>query len=136
MLRSPGEAGPQLNTSGQSTGKQPRLFFGWWIVAGTIVIQGLHSTLLFLSFGAYLDQLQSAFGWSRTALAGAFSLGRIESGLLGPFQGWAIDKFGPRVNIQIGTVLFGGGFMLLSQVNSLWQFYAVFFIHTNLQNTK
>ncbi|MBS25084.1 MAG: hypothetical protein CMQ28_05525 [Gammaproteobacteria bacterium] len=105
-----------------------KLFFGWWIVAGTIVIQGLHSTLLFLSFGAYLDQLQAAFGWSRTALSAAFSLGRIESGLLGPIQGWAIDKYGPRINIQIGTILFGGGFILLSLIQTLWQFYLVFFI--------
>lgn len=131
MLRSSSETDSQLKIPDLKPEKQKSsdgLFFGWWIVVGTIVIQGLHSTLLFLSFGAYLDQLQAAFGWSRTALSGAFSLGRIESGLLGPLQGWAIDKYGPRINIQVGTVLFGGGFILLSQIQTLWQFYAVFFI--------
>lgn len=104
------------------------MFFGWWIVSASGLIQGLQATFFFLSLGAYLNQLEAAFGWSRTALTGAFALGRTESALLGPLQGWAVDKFGPRVNIRVGTILFGAGFILLSRINTLWQFYAVFLI--------
>ena len=117
-----------LNIPGRVDSPRDRIFYGWWIVAGSWVIQGVQATLLFLSFGAYLAQLQATFGWSKTALSGAFSLGRVESGLLGPLQGWSVDKFGPRINIQIGTVMFGGGFILLSRVNALWQFYVVFLV--------
>ena len=103
---------------------KPRIFFGWWLVAAGSAVQLLHSSLLFLSQGAYLIELQAAFGWSKTSISGAFSLLRLESGFLGPVQGWLIDKYGARPLIRTGTVLFGGGFILLGQIQSLWHFYA------------
>lgn len=101
-----------------------RIFFGWQIVAAGFVIQILHSSLLFLSQGAYLVELQTAFGWSRSSISAAFSLLRLESGLLGPIQGWMIDRFGPRPVMRSGALLFGIGFIALGQIQSLWQFYA------------
>ena len=71
------------------------LFFGWWIVLGSYVIQVLNGALLFHAFSAYILPLQAEFGWSRAAVSGVFSLVRAESGLLGPLQGWAIDRYGP-----------------------------------------
>jgi MFS family permease len=102
---------------------KPRIFFGWWLVSSAFFIQILHSSLLFLSQGAYLLELQSAFGWSRSSLSAAFSMLRLESGLLGPLQGWMIDRFGPRPVMRIGATLFGVGFIGLGQIQSLWHFY-------------
>ena len=59
-------------------------------------------------------------------MAGAFALTRIESGLLGPLQGWLTDRFGPRIILQIGMVLYGIGFMLFSQVETVLTFYLSF----------
>jgi sugar phosphate permease len=70
--------------------------------------------------------LQQDFGWSKALVAGAFALTRIESGLLGPLQGWLVDRFGPRLILSIGTVLFGVGFILFSRVDSLLTFYLTF----------
>jgi MFS family permease len=70
--------------------------------------------------------LQSDFGWSKTALSGAYSLQRVESGMLGPIQGWMVERFGPRNVMRVGILIFGSGFMLFSQVNSLVTFYLVF----------
>ncbi len=105
-----------------------RIFFGWHIVAAGFFIQILHSSLLFLSQGAYLIELQAAFGWSRSSISAAFSLLRLESGFLGPLQGWMIDRFGPRPVMRIGALLFGLGFIALGQIQSLWQFYAALFV--------
>jgi MFS family permease len=107
---------------------QGRVFYGWWIVAAAGGVQYLASVLWMQSYGAYVVLLQSDFGWSKTVLAGAFALTRIESGLLGPLQGWLVDRFGPRPILQIGTLLFGLGFVLFSQVNSLVTFYLSFVI--------
>jgi len=38
-------------------------------------------------------------------------------------MGWLGDKYGPRLPIILGAISFGVGFSLLSQVNSLSQFY-------------
>jgi MFS family permease len=100
-----------------------RIFFGWQLVAAGFVIQILHSSLLFLSQGAYLIELQAAFGWSRSSISAAFSLLRLESGLLGPLQGWMIDRYGPRPVMRVGALMFGLGFIALGQIHSLWQFY-------------
>jgi sugar phosphate permease len=105
---------------------RPKIYFGWWIVAAGFSYQILHSSLLFLSQGAYLIELQTAFGWSKSSISGAFSLLRVESGLLGPVQGWMIDRFGPRPVMLIGTVLFGLGFILFGFIDSLWEFYLTF----------
>lgn len=103
-----------------------RVFFGWWIVGAGFVIQGLNGSLFFHAFSAYILPLQAEFGWSRSLLSGAFSMAQAEGGILGPLQGWMIDKFGPRAVMRIGIAVFGVGFILFSQVNSIWMFYAVF----------
>ncbi len=111
-----------------ASGPARRVFFGWWIVAGSFVIQALSGALLFQSFGAYVVYLQRDFGWSYAAIAGAFSLSRVESGMLGPFQGWLIDRFGSRTILQIGLVMFAVGFFLFSRIDALWQFYGVYLL--------
>lgn len=104
----------------------PKLFYGWWIVIAGFIVQLLNGGLLFQAFGAYFVHLQAEFGWSRSVLSGAFSLTRAESGILGPLQGWLIDRFGPRVLMRIGIILFGVGFMALGRVNSILSFYLIF----------
>ena len=103
-----------------------RLFYGWWLIAGGFGIQILHSSLLFLSQGFYLVELEMALRASRGAISWAFGLIRLESGLLGPLQGWMVDRYGPRPVMRGGTLLFGIGFILLGQVQSLGQLFAVF----------
>ncbi len=104
------------------------VFFGWYIVAGAGMIQLLQNGLLMQAYGAYIPLLRDEFGWSSAALAAAFSLQRVESGLLGPLQGWMLDRWGPRKVIALGTVIFGLGFMVFSQINSLTTFYVAFII--------
>jgi sugar phosphate permease len=70
--------------------------------------------------------LRDEFGWSKAALAGAFSLQQVENGMLGPLQGWLIDKFGPKLSLRVGVILFGLGFIAFSQVNSLITFYIAY----------
>lgn len=88
----------------------------------------LSSALLNHAYGAYLVLLQHEFGWSKTSLSVAFSLGRFESGLLGPVEGWLVDRFGPRAVMRVGLVIFASGFILFSRVDSLPAFYLAFLI--------
>ena len=102
------------------------VFFGWWIVAGGFLIQILNGGLLFHAFSAYVLPLQAEFGWSKSQVSGAFAMARAESGILGPAQGWAIDRFGPRAIMRVGIVMFGAGFIALSMVHSLPMYYGAF----------
>jgi len=102
------------------------VFYGWWIVASSAGVQLLASVLWMQSYGAYMVFLQEDFGWSKTLVAGAFAFTRIESGILGPLQGWLVDRFGPRFILTFGTVLFGIGFMFFSRIDSVLSFYLSF----------
>ncbi|MFH1568968.1 MAG: MFS transporter [Gemmatimonadota bacterium] len=102
------------------------VFYGWWIVAGGFTIQMLNGALLFHAFSAYVLPLQAEFGWNRTQLSGAFSMARAESGILGPIQGWLIDRYGPRRIMRIGTVLFAAGFFFFGRADSIYSFYGAF----------
>ena len=80
------------------------------------------------SYGLYTVVLHEEFSWSMTVLSGAFALTRVESGLLGPLQGWLVDRYGPRIILTVGLVMFGIGFLLLSQTDSLFSYYLIVFV--------
>jgi MFS family permease len=102
------------------------IFYGWYIVSAAGGLQLLSGLLWMHSYGAYVVLLQDEFGWSKALVAGAFALTRIESGILGPLQGWLTDKYGPRNVLGVGVVIFGIGFMAFSQITTLLEFYLTF----------
>ena len=106
------------------------VFYGWWLVGIAGVLMALGSAPLFQSVPAWFPVLQREFGWSRAKLSWAFSLSRVEGSVSGPLSGYLIDKMGPRHTVLVGMLIFGGGFLLFSQVKHLWQFYVVFLVMT------
>src|ERR1043166_4247441 len=53
---------------------------------------------------------------------------QLVGGVMGPVQGWVIDRFGPRTLMQAGIVLLGVGFFVFGQVHSLLAFYGAFLL--------
>ncbi len=105
-----------------------QVFFGWWIVLGAFLIQVLNGGLFFQAFQVYFNHLLLEFGWTRRQIALAFTLARAESGVLGPFQGWLVDRFGTRRVLQVGVLLYSGGFFLFANIEELWQYYGAYLI--------
>lgn len=105
---------------------KPRLFHGWKMVWASFGLQAIQTGLLQQSLGAYIAVLREEFGWGKAALAGAAVIQQVENALLGPIQGWLVDRFGSSVMVRGGILALGCGFMLFSQVESLTGFYAAF----------
>src|SRR5262245_52834111 len=105
-----------------------RVFYGWYMVGAAIGIQFLQAGLMSQAFGAYLAVLSEEQGWSKTALSGAAALQQMEVAILGPVLGWLLDRFGPKIFVRGGIVVFGTGLCLLSQVHTLPQFYGAFIV--------
>ena len=82
--------------------KRKGLFFGWWIVAVGIIGTAMNSGLSFHGTSAFFPALEEHFGWSRTAISGAFSLLRIEGAALGPVEGLLVDRLGAKRMVMIG----------------------------------
>ena len=91
-------------------------------------LQVLQAGLLHHAFGGYLAVLQDDRGWNKTQLSGAAALQQMESAIIGPALGWIMDRFGPQGVIRLGVVMFGLGFMALSFIDTLLEFYGAFIV--------
>lgn len=105
-----------------------RLFLGWWVVGGSILLQILTAGLFMQAYGTYVAVWKAEFGWSATVFATAFALQRGMMAVLSPFQGWLLDRFGPRVVIRAGLLVMALGFVLLAQVHTVIAFYLSFLV--------
>ncbi|HUF40673.1 MAG TPA: MFS transporter, partial [Verrucomicrobiae bacterium] len=97
----------------------------WWLVIVGCITHAVNTGFSYFGMSAYFPSFEREFGWSRTAISGAFSLARIESGLLGPIEGFVTDRVGPQRMIFIGLFLCAAGFFTLAFVDSLPMLYAV-----------
>ena len=87
------------------------------------MVQWYTSAIFWRGFQAFVPPILETFGWSRGVTGAAISIQRGESGLISPFVGVILDKYGPRKAMAFGVLLTGGGFVYMSQMQSLWQFY-------------
>lgn len=78
---------------------------------------------LFLSFGVFFNPILTDFNWTRALTSGAYSLCMILAGLLGVVMGRLNDKIGPRLVVTICGIFLSLGYLLTSQIGSIWQLY-------------
>lgn len=104
------------------------MFYGWYIVAATAVINALLGGLIFYGFTAMVDPIHLAFGWSYTQISLAMTLRGAELTVLNPFTGLLADRWPARPLMLVGMTIIGLGLFCLSQVNSLAMFYISFAI--------
>ncbi len=102
--------------------KKPRFFYGYIIVVAAFIIMALTFGLNH-TFGVFFKPLIAEFGWTRAATSAAYSLGTLVAGFWGIFAGRLSDRFGSRTVGIAGGFFLGLGFLLMSQVNAVWQFY-------------
>jgi MFS family permease len=98
-------------------------YYGWilMVVLGitTIISYGTSEYL----FGVLVVPMSTTFGWDRTSISGAFTLGLIIAGVIGVPIGPLLDRFGARLLMSCGSVLAGLILIGMAQMQTLWQFY-------------
>lgn len=115
-----------LNTGPEREG--PRIFYGWWLVVITGLVMIIATVPLFHAMFVWAVALERQFGWPRAQLGLAFTLTRIESGLIGPLEGYLVDKVGTRRMVLIGLLILGGGWILFSRIENIWMFYVAYVV--------
>ena len=68
----------------------------------------------------------AAFGVKLSQLQVTFSILIVFQTFLSPFQGYLIDRFGPRLLLSIGGVLTGLSWILASQVSDITHLYLTY----------
>ena len=102
------------------------IFYGWYLIGISSFMLMLMSTTVFQGTGTFFVALERNFGWNRTTLSGAFSLSRAEGALLGPLEGFLVDRLGTRTMVSIGFITMGLAFVFYSQIQNVFQFYIAY----------
>ncbi len=102
--------------------KEPRIFYGYIVATSSFFIQML-ITGSYITYGIFFNSFVAEFAWSRAVISGAASLFFFMFGLLGILAGRLNDKIGPRVIMTSCGIFLGLGYMLMSQIQSIWQLY-------------
>jgi len=95
-----------------------KVYYGWWVLAATMVINALGGGIHFYGFSVFFLPLRESLGVSAAAASLIFSLSRAEGAFEGPLVGYLIDRFGARLFVALGAVVMGVGYILLSTTHS------------------
>ena len=99
--------------------------FPWALVLALALAQLVAWGTFYYAFAILMTPMGAEFGWSRTAMNGALSLGLAVTGLASFGTGRWIDRHGGRALMALGALLGAVLLILWSQITALWQLYAV-----------
>jgi len=105
-----------------------RIFFGWYMVAASVVANTIFSAAFFQGFGVLIIPIERTFGWDRWVISAAMSLRQLQSGIVSPTIGFLLDRFSARKLIFCSTVIAGAGFIGLGFTTGLFTFFLFFFV--------
>jgi MFS family permease len=105
---------------------KPKIFYGYWIIIVTFLCLSIFGGSVFFSFSLFITPLQSNFGWSRGDITMAFTISILIMAISSPFIGKLLDRYGPRLMIPSGALIFGTGFALLSTTDNVIFFYVFY----------
>jgi len=110
------------------TGKTGGVFYGWFALAGVMLVIFVVGGVFVNSFSVLLPVITSEFGWSRAIVAGALSAGIIAFGLPSPIYGVLVAKLGPRFTLIFGNLLAGLGIAGVYLVQEVWHIYVLYIL--------
>jgi MFS family permease len=116
---------PGTNVSTNSSISNPRIFYGWFVVAGTFAVTFVGFGCAY-SFSAFLLPLQHDFAASRGSIALVFSIAGFFYFALGVIIGPLADRFGSRLLAVVGMILTGAGLIAASVAQTLLQVYLAY----------
>ena len=106
--------------------KNRGIFYGYWILLGTVMLHFLDSGLYFYGFSVFYTPIKLEYAWSAAAISGAISFSRLEGGIEGPVVGYLIERYGARKILALGVLITGLGYILMLYVNTVWMLYLVY----------
>src|SRR5262249_15348694 len=72
----------------------------------------------------FVNPIDSKFHWGKAAIQVAFTLFVLAETWLVPFEGYLVDRFGPRLLVAIGGILVGIAWRINAEAGTLFTLYA------------
>ncbi len=105
-----------------------KLFYGWYIVIGAMVLNFYFAALFAYGWSAFVNPILATFGWTMVQLSLATSLKGMEQGIFNPIFGWVVDHYSAKKLMIIGLIVDAAGIFLLSQTKNLAMYYSGFLL--------
>src|SRR5437764_11768636 len=102
------------------------VFYGWIVLACLCCAGFARPGPAVATLSIFVEPLTREFGWSRTVLSGAVSLGGVLAAIAAPLIGPVLDRQGSRLVLCAAVLVNGAALMLLSLTPSLLVFYLLF----------
>ncbi len=99
------------------------IHYGWVMVALTFLTM-LSTAAAMGSPGVFIDPLHGEFGWATSEISGPLGLRFALYGLIAPFAGALILRYGVRQVVTFSVLLILAGLAFSTQMTALWQLWA------------
>ncbi|MEK7215908.1 MAG: MFS transporter, partial [Chloroflexota bacterium] len=96
-----------------------------WLLLATVTLTLGTAQGFRYQFSAFYVAMLEEFHWDRASAAGIGSVNVLTYGALVVFSGIAVDRFGPRLLMPIGFLVYILAILWSGFLDQLWQFYAV-----------
>ena len=103
-------------------------YYGWIVLAAVSAASFSRQGPAVATLSIFIDPMTTEFGWSRTEISGAVSLGGILGAVAAPLIGPFLDKNGARTILCFAVLTTGVPLLFISTVNALPLFYVFYCI--------
>ena len=109
------------------TARNIPFYYGWVILGLTGIASYSARPLMSVAvLTVFVVPMEESFGWSRTQVAGAVSLGGVFAVVLSPLVGPLIDRYGSGLVVGVSSAIAGICAIGLGMANQVWLFYLIY----------
>ena len=101
-------------------------FYGWATVGCAMCSNAVRQAAAVTTLSIFIVPMTSEFGWSRTGVSGAVSVGALLGALSAPFVGPLFDRHGSRALLIMSALAVSACCVALAGTQSLLWFYVAF----------
>ncbi len=110
-------------------------YYGWVIVSCVMGSAIARQAAAVATLSVFLVPMTAEFGWSRTGISGAVSLGGFVGALVAPFIGPIFDRHGSRISLVTCALIVAACTAAIAGIESLVGFYIAFGLSRMLFST-
>ena len=110
-----------MSEATDATAGRGRYYYGWNVVALTLVLQAVSVGIPFYSFALFVVPWLEAFAVDRAQVMFAIFLAQLALGAVSPMCGRLLDRFPVRLLVVVGCVSLAGSLLMMSIATAFWQ---------------
>ncbi|MCH7625479.1 MAG: MFS transporter [Chloroflexi bacterium] len=103
-----------------------KTYYGWYVLGGVSSINFANAATAIGMLTVFILPLTDEFGWTRTEISAATSIGAVLGASASLLTGRLTDRYGARLPLAVGAVLIIVAMLNLAAMQSLLWFYIAF----------